>query len=602
MVAVLARHGDRPSQRRGAVLHVAERDRRDAERVQRRRLVAPATVAGKAGELVERLLGDVHRGAVLRLHHQPLRALREQGRALGARAVVGEQRERPLHRVPRLVLAHHHPLRAREEPVEGGGAARGRRSSTAARARRTSASARGTSSLRRWHEAARSSTLASSSPGERLGIRHAAPQLQHAPEQLGALLVGLHVHGRDARPHGRGERGGLVARGEVVVGDPGRALRGRGRARGQGLLQRRGERTVELGALPGQQLVVDRLAQQRVAERVAVARARDDDVARDGLAQRVVQRPRRRGRPHAPAPRARRPRRRTARARPPARRARAARSARRARPPGWPGAPRARPGRRRAAPPCRAGCPRCARTGGRRGRPPPSPIRSASCSASSSRASRGELDAQRTLRALELGEQRAERMAAMQLVRAVGGDHEASPSSATRAARKRRNARVDASAQCRSSIDEQHGRGARRARPARRAAPRRRAPGRRGGPRGGAPPRARAAARQLGLHRRRERLQHRVAVAGERAHRRDERGVGAAAPSPSSTQSPLSTRAPYSPARCWSSRTRRVFPTPGLPGDEGERGPPVGGLAIRTRKSSKCPRRSATYCFPRRGA
>ena len=56
-------------------------------------------------------------------------------------------------------------------------------------------------------------------------------------------------------------------------------------------LERPRQRQVQLGALARQEVVVDGLAQQRVAEHVAVALG-DDDVARDRLAQPVAQRAR----------------------------------------------------------------------------------------------------------------------------------------------------------------------------------------------------------------------------------------------------------------------------------------------------------------------
>ena len=51
----------------------------------------------------------------------------------------------------------------------------------------------------------------------------------------------------------------------------------------------RASAAVQLGALTRQQVVVDHLAQQRVAERVALVGERDHDVARHRLAQRVAQ-------------------------------------------------------------------------------------------------------------------------------------------------------------------------------------------------------------------------------------------------------------------------------------------------------------------------
>jgi hypothetical protein len=73
-----------------------------------------------------------------------------------------------------------------------------------------------------------------------------------------------------------------------VVGD------GRGQHRAGGLvdprLQPARERQVERGALARQQVVLDDLAQQRVAEPVAVVVAGDQDVALDRLAQPIAQR------------------------------------------------------------------------------------------------------------------------------------------------------------------------------------------------------------------------------------------------------------------------------------------------------------------------
>ena len=79
--------------------------------------------------------------------------------------------------------------------------------------------------------------------------------------------------------------------------------------------------------------------------------------------------------------------------------------------------------------------------------------------------------------------------------------------------------------------------------------------------------------RELRPHRRRQRLQHRIGVAHERAHGRDERRVGQLALAQLDAVAAQHARAAAT-ARCCSSRTRRVFPTPGLAGDEGERGRP----------------------------
>ena len=52
--------------------------------------------------------------------------------------------------------------------------------------------------------------------------------------------------------------------------------------------QQRGEPRVQPGPLPGQQVVVDRLAQQRVPEGVAVRAVGDEQLVRDRLAHRLV--------------------------------------------------------------------------------------------------------------------------------------------------------------------------------------------------------------------------------------------------------------------------------------------------------------------------
>ena len=52
--------------------------------------------------------------------------------------------------------------------------------------------------------------------------------------------------------------------------------------------QQRGEPRVQPGPLPWQQVVVDRLAQQRVPEGVAVRAVGDEQLVRDRLAHRLV--------------------------------------------------------------------------------------------------------------------------------------------------------------------------------------------------------------------------------------------------------------------------------------------------------------------------
>ena len=157
------------------------------------------------------------------------------------------------------------------------------------------------------------------------------------------------------------------------------------------------------------------------------------------------------------------------------------------------------------------------------------PRMSASCSASSSRVSGASSMRRARGAALELGQQRAQRVAAVQLVGAVGGDDAARARRAGCGRGRRRKARVEASAQWRSSIASSTGVVARRAGRAARAAPRRRAtaPARRG------PCRRRRGRRELGQEAREpgprgraELVEHGVAVAREGSQRGDDGRVG----------------------------------------------------------------------------
>ena len=94
----------------------------------------------------------------------------------------------------------------------------------------------------------------------------------------------MHALGGARGAHRGGERGGLVAGGGIVQGDAG----GEPRV-GVAALERPRDREMQLGALAGQQVVLDDLAQQGVAEAVVAVVVGDDDVAGDRLAQRTAQ-------------------------------------------------------------------------------------------------------------------------------------------------------------------------------------------------------------------------------------------------------------------------------------------------------------------------
>ena len=124
-------------------------------------------------------------------------------------------------------------------------------------------------------------------PGALLGVADLVPELD------GALVVGHGLGERVGRLRGGRrpdrplERARQVVRGVPVEGELGRMGRFRAGAR----LERPRERGVQAGALPRQQVVVHRLLEQGVAERVALAARRrvgDEHLAADGFAQRLV--------------------------------------------------------------------------------------------------------------------------------------------------------------------------------------------------------------------------------------------------------------------------------------------------------------------------
>ena len=123
---------------------------------------------------------------------------------------------------------------------------------------------------------------------QRLGVGDTLPQLQRALQQLGGVGLGVRGGRGVGRADRRAQRLGLVAGAVEVVGD--RRREARAAVAGQPRLQRARHGAVQLGALAGQQVVVDDLAQQDVAEGVAVAGVDGDDVAGDRVAQRGAQR------------------------------------------------------------------------------------------------------------------------------------------------------------------------------------------------------------------------------------------------------------------------------------------------------------------------
>ena len=167
----------------------------------------------------------------------------------------------------------------------------------------------------------------------------------------------------------------------------------------------------------------------------------------------------------------------------------------------------------------------------------------------------------------------------MQLVGPVGGDHE------QRLVAERRGEEAQERARRRvrpvQVLDhEQHRRLARERRRAPRAAPRTRAPGRRRRARSRRGAEAGQQRRELGADLGGQLGEHGVAVAHERAQRRDERRVGSS-PSPSSTQSPRSTRVPSAAARPSQLGHEAALADARLADHERERRLPGGGVGER---------------------
>ena len=127
--------------------------------------------------------------------------------------------------------------------------------------------------------------------GKPLGVVDAVPELERPVEESGggAARPGLlRLAGGTDR---RGKSLRLVARSVVVVGDGGAEPDAR-IALGAALGERPRDRQVQVGALARQQVVVKDLAQEHVAELVAVLLAAVDELGADRVAERPVERPR----------------------------------------------------------------------------------------------------------------------------------------------------------------------------------------------------------------------------------------------------------------------------------------------------------------------
>ena len=229
--------------------------------------------------------------------HEELRPQAEQQRALRARVVVGQQRQAALERGQRRLGGTEAPAHVGEVLEQIGGAV-GLGGLVDLRERRLVERLGPRPVVVRGGGPAQQRGVVD--PGQRLGVGHARPQLQRALVEARGLAVGVHLLGRVARAHGGGEPRRLVAGGQVVVGDA-RREPGVAALLLHAVLERARERQVQLGVLAGQQVVVDDLAQQRVAEGVVALVVDLDHVAGRRLAQGLAQRGRTPGRRPRPA-------------------------------------------------------------------------------------------------------------------------------------------------------------------------------------------------------------------------------------------------------------------------------------------------------------
>ena len=211
--------------------------------------------------------------------HQALRALIAQPRALEPRV------RRAAARAPAAP-----PRRSRRAGWRGAGSARARRACRTARPGRRRRRPRSPPAAARSRApdskpslaaaAAARSTVRPRHPRALGRVGHAVPQRQRVlelPQRLAGRVDALRLH---ARRHRRRERPRQVVRAVPVAGELGLRRRGVG-------LHRPRQRRVQRGPLAGQQVLVDRLADERVAERVRPVGVGDEQLVRDRLARAV---------------------------------------------------------------------------------------------------------------------------------------------------------------------------------------------------------------------------------------------------------------------------------------------------------------------------
>ncbi len=222
-----------------------------------------------------------------RLQHRLLRLGPEQTRTLRALLALRQQRERAVEHLDRLVLAMEVPERVAQLEQQGRAPARvvlRHELEGAAQQRLLATRVAGRVGRRRGpHQ-----HVDAAAAGEPLRIRDSLPELERPLEQRLGLGGRVHALGSARGTHGRGERARLIAGSAPVLRHLRRDM-GAGLARLDAGLEHPAERGVHRGALTREQVVVDHLAEQRVAEGVAAVLADDGDLGRHRLAQTLAE-------------------------------------------------------------------------------------------------------------------------------------------------------------------------------------------------------------------------------------------------------------------------------------------------------------------------
>ncbi len=120
-------------------------------------------------------------------------------------------------------------------------------------------------------------------------IGHPRPQLECALGQGRGLRMGVCPVGGPRREHGRAQGCWLIAGGGVVMGDRRGTLELSAVDLRTAPLEHVRQRQMKLAAFPGKQVVVQRLAEQRVAEGEPVIVARNHDLLGDRFTKRDLE-------------------------------------------------------------------------------------------------------------------------------------------------------------------------------------------------------------------------------------------------------------------------------------------------------------------------